>query len=602
MTSSCSSYPLYNAATSTGSLATLFRIIPASVICSFLDIADVLALASVNHAPRQLILSSPAVWRTKEFPVLPLPPSFTPSLSTDSPSTWNSVVQVVNQRSWWHIFHTEEPREWPLTFVASLLLYPNLRRIHASDTDLFRYGRGSQQQTAPSPHQPVSTSSLSSMRYLTGLSLCNVDQMTVDDMRLLATLPALVSFSAAQMEFQYGNKHTLRLWQALTSNSQQRKGKGKVDQLAAAGDGEDEAEAVDAADDVKEGKDDEGDDEEESDDSEKDSSLPQKNSAFLLFLHALASKPSLVHLELVNCGFTRSHFDHMPVWPHLLSIDLYANDDDEFCCYDFGNAVERFPSLTSLSVSNCSDAAITHLVRLPVLEELRFHNYLCAEVDVVEGFRTLSEASKPRAIYFSGFVGGEDDFPYTSRHALDSLHSLPHLTRLSISAGWRKGRLLTDHFQHLRCLELIAHYGSWYCQNAQADELWMPLVKPLHVQVDGRQQRQTRRAAKRRADYQKSCGEPLSRDAEDGDVARGAEEEAEVAGERVIPANNAANFPSLECLELPSQYYSHVDGDDKVSRWMIAQLRRSYEYEVAAEWEAECTTLGLAELLKSIMA
>ena len=35
---------------------------------------------------------------------------------------------------------------------------------------------------------------------------------------------------------------------------------------------------------------------------------------------------------------------------------------------------------------------------------------------------------------------------------------------------------------------------------------------------------------------------------------------------------------------------------------MMAQLRRSYEYEVAAEWEADCTTLGAAELLKSIMA
>ena len=33
---------------------------------------------------------------------------------------------------------------------------------------------------------------------------------------------------------------------------------------------------------------------------------------------------------------------------------------------------------------------------------------------------------------------------------------------------------------------------------------------------------------------------------------------------------------------------------------MKAQLRRSYEFEVAGEWEAETVTLGEAELLKSI--
>ena len=33
---------------------------------------------------------------------------------------------------------------------------------------------------------------------------------------------------------------------------------------------------------------------------------------------------------------------------------------------------------------------------------------------------------------------------------------------------------------------------------------------------------------------------------------------------------------------------------------MKPQLRRSCEYEVAAEWEAEISTLGAAELLKSL--
>ena len=37
-----------------------------------------------------------------------------------------------------------------------------------------------------------------------------------------------------------------------------------------------------------------------------------------------------------------------------------------------------------------------------------------------------------------------------------------------------------------------------------------------------------------------------------------------------------------------------------LSDWMKQQLRRSYEYEVAVEWEAEMRTPGEAELLKSV--
>ena len=72
----------------------------------------------------------------------------------------------------------------------------------------------------------------------------------------------------------------------------------------------------------------------------------------------------------------------------------------------------------------------------------------------------------------------------------------------------------------------------------------------------------------------------------------------------IIPVANAANFPSLECLALPYKYYGR-DGrrTGDISEWMKRQLRRSYEYEihVAAEWQADRTTLGVAELLKSIM-
>ena len=82
--------------TSADSFATLFRVILASVVCSFLDIADVLAVSSVNHAARRMFLSSPAVWRTKVFRSFPVPPS-----SPVPSSAWvpwlSSVVYAVSR-------------------------------------------------------------------------------------------------------------------------------------------------------------------------------------------------------------------------------------------------------------------------------------------------------------------------------------------------------------------------------------------------------------------------------------------------------------------------------------------------------------------------
>ena len=51
-------------------------------------------------------------------------------------------------------------------------------------------------------------------------------------------------------------------------------------------------------------------------------------------------------------------------------------------------------------------------------------------------------------------------------------------------------------------------------------------------------------------------------------------------------SGNAASIPALECLALPygSYHHTNVDSGD-VSMWMVAQLRRSYEYERVEEWE-----------------
>ena len=83
------------------SLATLFCSVPISVLCSYLNTADVLAVASVNRSTCQLLLSSPSVWRATVFncfpaPRLPLPPpSSVPSSSSSALPSWCAVVQAI---------------------------------------------------------------------------------------------------------------------------------------------------------------------------------------------------------------------------------------------------------------------------------------------------------------------------------------------------------------------------------------------------------------------------------------------------------------------------------------------------------------------------
>ena len=188
---------------------------------------------------------------------------------------------------------------------------------------------------------------------------------------------------------------------------------------------------------------------------------------------------------------------------------------------------------------------------------------------------------------------GEDKFT-PSRASLSHLFTLTTLIRITVPAVWSIDGLLTHHFQHLRCLELVAQVHSgcvahrvWYtCP--QTDKLLMPLVKPVHIVVDGREQRQAARAAKRAVVWTDVVNKVV-------DVTAPARKT-----KGCIPFNNAANFPSLECLALPYKRYNRGSETGEVSAWMMRHLRRSYEYEVAAEWEAECTTLGNAKLLKSI--
>ena len=201
--------------------------------------------------------------------------------------------------------------------IGSIARCPNLRRVQAWNGLLTLYDR--------KPHCPsvtLTTPTLSSMRHLTRVVLCN-ELLVVADMRLLSTLPALASFSAQCIQFESGDP-------------------------------------------------------------------------LLLSIHALAVKPSFVHLELITCDLTPFDLDHMPVWPYLPTKrepgkQLPTNQ------YVFDHAAQRYPSLTSITSPNCSDAAIANIVRLPALEELRLSNCrrkrgAFAVLTSGRGFRTLNEA------------------------------------------------------------------------------------------------------------------------------------------------------------------------------------------------------------------
>ena len=127
--------------------------------------------------------------------------------------------------------------------------------------------------------------------------------------------------------------------------------------------------------------------------------------------------------------------------------------------------------------------------------------------------------------FASSGEGAEDELP--SYGALTSLFTVVNLTRITINAAWPLDCLLTHHFPHLRCLELIAQrgWGNIFCP--QSDELLTPLVKPLDVLVDGREERQAARAGIRQSFAETEWNN------EDAD------------SEPIIPLDNAANFPSL---------------------------------------------------------
>ena len=202
-------------------------------MCTFLSTADVHSLSCVNRTTRQLLFSSPAVWRSRVWTRFPFSSSFTSS-STSS-SRWRRILHAISRarrtlvclpsairrasipNSSAHFHQTSStvpslcdvvqvvdtrmdgcPLRSPQTSsnrkkwkkrrctLADLARYPNLRRVlngHLlQPINLLPSTSAAPINITPSP-------SLSSMYRLTCLSLTQGGWLSVDDMRLLSTLP-----------------------------------------------------------------------------------------------------------------------------------------------------------------------------------------------------------------------------------------------------------------------------------------------------------------------------------------------------------------------------------------------------------------------------
>ena len=359
-----------------------------SAIAPLLATADLLAFSTVNSATRLLVLT-PALWRQQLFTFLP-----TSACAAPSPLSLGGVVQVADIRlplpttadrqsclSSLHAFpslrhlrtdHYHEPRAAlrraaPTLSLSSLARFLDPRRWLAA-----LLPASSHADTAPvvcvQPHPAPPVTSLASLRHLTRITLQHGGELEAWELQLLCTLPVLASFAARFISFAAGSEETLAEWQAVTGQKKQgRKRKARDGDEAEEADSQaDEDEQAQHENEQRAGR-----DAPQHDPAEP--SPPQRHSPLLLFLHALAAKPSFVHLRLELCYLTPYVMEHMPVWPHLLCLAVEHNDSLED--YSFVGAAARFPSLTSLTSPSCHDAAIEQLVRLPRLEELRFPEY-----------------------------------------------------------------------------------------------------------------------------------------------------------------------------------------------------------------------------------
>ena len=322
------------------------------------------------------------------------------------------------------------------------------------------------------------------------------------------------------------------------------------------------------------------------------------NCPLLLCLHSVRNTLRYLDLQAIDMdGLVMEECSMMP----CVQVLRMGKQDRCWTDYTYLCLVQSFPSLTSLTLTSSCKAAVQLVSSLALLEEVQWPNLNHQEGLTVQH---ASGCSHIRGLIFTD--GHLNDPPPLA--SVTALLRLPLLVRLTIDARY----LCETHcealfssssdlcFPFLRCLEMRPARVPQRHVAPQTDAALRFFVLPPCLQPVGRTKRQAERMIGRRM-----------RRFEEGPTWGIAHPEVLAAEQSwwdaLYTAHSPSNFPFpvLECLDLPYKLYGvkrrgpDFEGSSRVSARMVAELRRSYEWERVEEWEVEMVTMGAAEWKKT---
>ena len=323
------------------------------------------------------------------------------------------------------------------------------------------------------------------------------------------------------------------------------------------------------------------------------------HSPLLLCLHQL--RRSLRYLDMQGVDLDGAVMEDCSAMPNLQVLRL-GRERQPWAEYSYRCLASAFPSLTSLSLTAASMSVVQLVGSLALLEEVHWPE---SELWAEKTAQLVSGCAHIRALDFAEALSGQPPSPPPASFA--AFCRLPLLVRLTLDARHLCEAQCEALFSSaglrlpfLRCLELRPAFVLQRHIAPQTDAALRFVVVPPHLAPQGRAGRQLERARGRR-----------KRRLNDGPNWGVAHPEVPAAAEPWWEALYAAHcqssfpFPALECLDLPYSLYSvtrrgpEFEGSSRVSARMVAELRRSYEWERLEDWQAETTTLGAAEWKKA---
>ena len=324
------------------------------------------------------------------------------------------------------------------------------------------------------------------------------------------------------------------------------------------------------------------------------------HSPLLLCLHSL--RHSLRYLDLQGILLDGLVMEECSAMPNLQVLRT-GRQGRVWTDSTYLGLARTFPSLTSLTLAASCRAAVRLVGSLAQLEEVHWPE-LSRDDGSIEQL-TSSCTHHLRALVFTG--GHWDELPPPAFFVAAILR-LPLLMRLTLDARYLSESYCEAlfssgdvHFPFLRCLELRPARVLQRHVAPQSDAALRFFVHTPPPRPEGRARRQAERLKWRRSGQRFEVGPNWGL----------AQPEALAAEEPWWDALYAAarqpsfRFPALECLDLPYSLYAvkrrgpDFEGSSRVSARMVAELRRSYEWERVEEWEVETTTLGAAEWRKT---